>query len=179
MGIVMVTSFLLRQVATPPDTIIARMISERGVLDWTSGILQLIVLVLGVATLVTMVWLLITVRRGASAINRILTQFATDSRPLILAATAVVTDAREVVAMLRTDAERVTDAASEISERLLDAADTTAQRVDDVNAVLDVLQGELEDTALATFAAVRGVRGGARAFTNRRHRRADERRDEA
>ncbi|MBL0172328.1 MAG: hypothetical protein IPP90_16710 [Gemmatimonadaceae bacterium] len=121
-----------------------------------------------------MVWLLITVRRGVNQVNGILTDFATETRPLIVAATAVVTDAREVVAMLRTDAERITDAASEISERLLDAADTTAQRVDDVNAVLDVLQGELEDTALATVAAVRGVRVGARALTKRHRHRPDD-----
>ena len=90
------------------------MISERGVLDWTNGILQLVVLVLGVATLGTTVWLLVSLRRGVNEVNGILKQCAGETRPLILAATAVVTDAREVVAMLRTDAERVTDAASEI-----------------------------------------------------------------
>ncbi|MEQ1690880.1 MAG: hypothetical protein ABMA00_06310 [Gemmatimonas sp.] len=169
----MVSLPLLQAVATP-DTIIARMVSERGVLDWTSGILQLVVLLLGVATLATLVWLLFTVRRGVAQVNGLLQAFATETRPLIVAATAVVTDAREVVAMLRTDAERITDAASEISERLLDAADTTAQRVDDVNAVLDVLQGELEETAIATVAAVRGVRVGARALTKRRRRRPDD-----
>lgn len=178
MGFVTVVSLLPRQVVSPPDTIIARMVSERGMLDWTSGILQLVVLLLGVATLLTLVWLLLTVRRGVREINGLVRQFASESRPLIHAATAVVTDAREVVAMLRTDAERVTDAASEISERLLDAADTTARRVDDVNAVLDVLQAELEDSALATVAAVRGVRTGAHTFTNRRHRQADDERQE-
>jgi hypothetical protein len=175
MGFVSLYSIPLLQ--APPDTIIARMVSDRGVLDWTNGILQFVVLLLGVATLATMVWLLITVRRGVTQLNGILVDFADESRPLIAAATAVVTDAREVVAMLRTDAERVTDAASEISDRLLDAADTTARRVDDVNAVLDVLQVELEDTAIATVAAVRGVRVGARALNKRPRRKPHDESD--
>jgi hypothetical protein len=159
------------QAVTRPDTLIARVIPVRGVLDWSSGVLQLVVLVLGVATLVTMVMLLLTVRQGVTRLNSVLEQFAADTKPLIGKATEVVSDAREVVAMLRTDVERVTDAAGEISEQLLAAADATARRVDDVNAVLDVLQEELEDTAIATVAAVRGVRVGARTVAAAKQRR--------
>ncbi|MCC6245242.1 MAG: hypothetical protein IT353_20530, partial [Gemmatimonadaceae bacterium] len=46
----MTLSLLLQQATPAPDTIVARMIADRGVLDWTSGILQLVVLLLGVAT---------------------------------------------------------------------------------------------------------------------------------
>jgi hypothetical protein len=172
MGYSSLVSLNLLQALAPQDTIVARMISERGVLDWTNGILQFVVLVLGVATLVTMVVLLVTVRRGVLELNTLLKQFAADTRPLIASASAVATDAREVVAMLRTDAERVTDAASLVSEQLIEAAEATAQRVDDVNAVLDVLQAELEDTAIAAAAVVRGVRIGASTLTNSPRRRS-------
>ncbi len=157
--------FLLRSV-TAQDTLVARMISERGVLDWTNGILQFVVLVLGVATLVVMVMLLITVRRSALELNAALQRFAQETRPLIATATTVANDAREVVALIRTDVERLTDAAHAVSEQLIDAAETTAIRVDDVNAVLDVLQGELEDTAIEAAAVVRGLRAGARHLTH-------------
>lgn len=168
------TSILpLLQAAARADTVITRMIPERGVLDWTSVVLQLVVLLLGVASLVTLVVLLITVRKGVDRLNVLLVQFTNDSRPLIAKATEVVTDAREVVAMLRTDVERVTDAAGAISEQLLDAADVTARRVDEVNAVLDVLQQELEDTALSTVAAVKGARHGARVFGDKIRSRRD------
>jgi hypothetical protein len=89
-------------------------------------------------------------------------------------ANAMVRDAREMVALVRDDVTRVTDAAGLIGDELLHAAQTTARRVDDVNAVLDVLQTELEDTALGAAAAIRGVRVGARAlagaFPGRRRR---------
>ena len=45
----------LLQAAVRQDTLIARMIPERGVLDWTNGILQLVVLILGVVSLITLV----------------------------------------------------------------------------------------------------------------------------
>ena len=170
-------SLHLLQAVTRPDTLIARVIPERGALDWTSGVLQLVVLLLGIASLVTLVILLLTVRRGVTRINALMEQFAADTRPLMATATEVMTDAREVVAMLRTDAERVSDAANAIGDQLMSAADSTARRVDEVNAVLDVLQNELEDTAIATVAAVRGVRSGASVF-GRGLRRPRHRHDE-
>ena len=164
---------LLQSVASP-DTLVARLISERGVLDWTNGILQLVVLLLGVATLVTLVVLLVTVRRGVIELNGQIKRFTAETRPLMASVTAVATDAREVVAMLRTDAERLTDAASIVSEQLISAAETTAQRVDDVNAVLDVLQAEIEDTAIDAAAVVRGIRVGARALAQPRRRPSND-----
>lgn len=165
---------LLVQAAAQADTVVTRVIPVRGVLDWSSMILQLVVLLLGIATLATMVMLLATIRNGVARANAIMEQFAADAKPLLGKATEVATDAREVVAMLRTDVERVTEAAEAISDQLLDAADITARRVDEVNAVLDVLQGELEGTAIAAAAAMRGVRAGTRALgkkgRNRRER---------
>lgn len=165
------SALLLLQAAARADTVITRVIPVRGVLDWTSMVLQLVVLLLGAAMLVTMVMLLLTLRDGVARANAIMSQFANDTKPLLAKATEVATDAREVVAMLRTDVERVTEAAEAISDQLLDAADITSRRVDDVNAVLDVLQGELEGTAIAAAAAMRGVRAGSKALGRRRPRR--------
>jgi ABC-type transporter Mla subunit MlaD len=115
--------------------------------------------------------LLLTVRQGIERLNSIVSQFASDTRPLIGKANDVVGDARAVVALLRADVERVSDAANVVGDQLLAAADSTARRVDEVNAVLDVLQGEMEATAISAAAAVRGVRVGARALSGRPRRR--------
>jgi methyl-accepting chemotaxis protein len=161
--------------AVTGDTLVARLISERGVLEWTNGILQFIVLVLGVVGLVIAVWLLMTVRQSVNRLNVLMEQFAVEVRPLVARATEVVSDTREVVAMLRTDVERVTGAASEVSAQLLRAADITATRVDEVNAVLEVLQTEVEHTALDAASTMRGLAAGTRALLRprRRKRRAN------
>jgi len=161
MTFVSALSARLLQAATYPDTIIARTIPERGMLDWTSGVLQLVVLILGVVVLLATIVLILSIRAGVRKFNDTVDKLTSDAKPLLANATAIVGDAREVVAMIRTDVERVTHAAEALSEQLLDAAETTARRVDDVNAVLDVLQDELEDTALSAVSAMRGVRVGA------------------
>ena len=165
MTIVGALSAWLLQAATFPDTIIARTIPERGMLEWTSGVLQLVVLLLGIAVLIATVLLILSVRAGVRKFNETVDRLSTETKPLLASATAIAGDAREVVAMLRTDVVRVTDAAEALSEQLLAAADRTARRVDDVNAVLDVLQDELEDTALSAVSAIRGVRVGASELT--------------
>lgn len=166
MTFVSALSARLLQAATLPDTIIARTISERGVFEWTSGVLQIVVLVLGIGVLIATILLILSMRAALHKFNETVERLTKDTKPLLASASAMVGDAREVVAMLRTDVERVTDAAEALSEQILDAAETTARRVDDVNAVLDVLQDELEDTALSAVSAVRGVRVGAGELTN-------------
>lgn len=152
---------LLLQAITLPDTIVARTIPDRGLLDWTNGILQLVVLLLAVGALAVLIMLLLTVREAIKSLTGTVDRLANETRPLVEKATALVGDARETVSLLREDVERVTDAAAAISDELLNAAETTAQRVDEVNAVLDVLQAELEDTAISAVSAIRGVRAGA------------------
>ncbi|MBC8089594.1 MAG: hypothetical protein H7Z40_20210 [Phycisphaerae bacterium] len=158
------TSWLL-QVAILPDTPTVRVI--RGETTWfdiTSGTLQLIVLVLAVLVLAAIAWVLLAVKKGLDAVKGTVEKLAEQSRPLIKQANDIAGDAREVVAMLRTDVERVTNAAGELSEKLLDVAAVTERRMDDINAVIDVVQEELEETVLSTAASLRGVRMGGRAI---------------
>ncbi len=164
MSLAFALSAQVLQAVTHPDTVIARVLPMRGLFEWTSGVLQIVVLLLGVAVLVTLVLLLNTVRLGVSRLNEAVERLSNETRPLIENANRVVGDARAVVTRVRRDIERVTSAAEEIGDRLYDAADTTAQRVDEVNAVLDVLQAELEDVAISAVSALRGANMGARAF---------------
>lgn len=165
---------VLIQALAAPDTIVARTLPIRGVFEYANGVLQIVVLLLGIATLVALVFLLVSVRRGIDRLNGAVEKLSGDIRPLLSNANEIVVDARKVVARVRGDIERVSDAAGAVSDQLLHAAEVTADRVDDVNAVLDVLQAELEDMAISTVSTVRGVSVGARllgaAFGRRRKR---------
>lgn len=168
MRIAPILSFPVVQSLVPKDTTITKVITEHGILDWTNGVLALVVLLLACAALVTLIMVMITMRKSILRTSAVVEKLAADSGPLLASVNAVATDAREVVAMLRTDVERVTDAAGAISDQLLDMADAATQRVDELNAVIDVLQDEIENTAIGAVAAVRGVRVGARELTRRR-----------
>lgn len=157
----------LLQVSSLPDTIVTRTIPDRGVLEWTSGLLQILVLLLAVGALVALILLLRAVRDGVLKLNGTLDRLAADTRPMLTDASAIVRDARDTVATVKRDVAVVTDAAAAIGDTILDAAEVTARRVDEVNAVLDVVQDELEETAITAIAAVRGVRLGAHALASR------------
>jgi len=164
----------LIQALVLPDTIVARTMPVRGVFEYSSGILQILVLLLGIGVLIALVLLLLSVKKGIEKLNETIDKLSSEVRPLIQNANEVIGDARSMVARVRGDVERVSDAASAVSDQLLYAAEVTADRVDDVNAVLDVLQAELEDMAISTVATVRGVSVGAKllgaAFGSRRTR---------
>ncbi|MEP6764139.1 MAG: hypothetical protein ABJB66_07505 [Gemmatimonadaceae bacterium] len=159
-----ITVWLL-QAATLPDTIVAKtMPAQRSWFDYTSGTLQLIVLILAVVVLAALAIMLVSLKRGLDSLKTTVEKLYADSKPIVQQAGHVAADAREVMAMLRTDVERISSAAEEVSAQMLDIAATTERRMDDINAVIDVVQGELEETVLSTTAALRGVRLGGRAI---------------
>lgn len=157
----------MMQAVSLPDTIIARTIPDRGVLEWTSGVLQIVVLLLAVGALISLILLLMAMRDGVRKLNGTLERLTSDTRPLLANATAITNDAREMVATVKRDVTVVSDAAAAVGDTILDAAAVTAQRVDEVNAVLDVVQEELEETAITAIAAVRGARLGAHELASR------------
>lgn len=176
-----VVSWPLLQSVTLPDTIIARTIPDRGVLEWTSGLLEILVLLLAVGALASLILLLTALRDGVRKFNGTLERLTSDTRPMLSDARAIVEDAREMVATVKRDVSTVSGAAAAIGDTIQDAADITAQRIDEVNAVLDVVQEELEETAITAISAVRGVRLGAREMLAHlpRRRRKKRRRDPA
>lgn len=147
------------------DTVVAKtMPAQLSWYDYTSGALQIIVLVLGIVAIGTLIYVLLAAKTAIGVVTNTVGKLQEQTRPILEQATNVTADAREVVAMLRTDVERVTFAAGEVSEQLLDIAASTERRMDDINAVIDVVQGELEETVLSTAATLRGVRLGGRAI---------------
>lgn len=168
----------LLQKATAPDTVVALTVPVRGLFEYSSGVLQIIVLLLGIVLLVVLVLLLTAVRHGIERLQTTIERLSAGVEPLLRNANDVAGDARAVMARVRRDVERVSDSAGAVSDQLLRAAEVTAERVDDVNAVLDVLQSELEEIAISTVSTVRGVSVGARllgAAFGRRGRRGKRR----
>ncbi len=158
---------VLQQTLPVRDTIVVRTIPEQGFLDWTNGVLELVVLLLAVGALLVMIKLMLIVGKTMSEMTTTVDRLTRDFRPLLEQATALASDARETIGLLREDVERVGNAAAAISDELLNAADSTARRVDDVNAVLDVIQAEFEDSAISAMSTIRGLRTGAAGVASR------------
>jgi hypothetical protein len=151
----------LLQVASFPDTIVARTIVDRGVYDWITGTLIVLVLLLSAGALIALIGLLATMRQGVARLNSTLERVVADAQPMLQNANAMVGDARAMVAQVKQDVSRISGGAGAFGDTLRDAADVTAQRLDELNAVLDVVQEEVEQTVITATSAVRGVRMGA------------------
>jgi len=76
---------------------------------------------------------------------------------------------------LRTDVDRLHDSVQALAERLHVASERMEERIEEFNALMEVVQGEAEDIFLDTASTVRGVREGARAMgdSSRRGLRSD------
>lgn len=66
---------------------------------------------------------------------------------------------------LRTDVERLNASVKSLTGRLQQASDRMEERIEDFNALMEVVQSEAEDIFLDTAATVRGIREGAKSIT--------------
>lgn len=65
---------------------------------------------------------------------------------------------------LRTDVERLNASVKALTDRLQLASERMEERVEEFNALMEVVQTEAEDIFLDTASTVRGVRAGARSI---------------
>lgn len=73
-----------------------------------------------------------------------------------------------VTQALRTDVTRLNDSVKSLTGRLTQASDHMEVRIEEFNALMEVVQGEAEDIFLDTAATVKGVREGAKAIARPR-----------
>lgn len=69
-------------------------------------------------------------------------------------------DVRQLVGVIRAEAESVAGTSRDLRLRLVHAADAAEARLNDVDALLDVVQQEVEDTVLDVGATLRKARRG-------------------
>ena len=65
---------------------------------------------------------------------------------------------------LRTDVERLNGSVKSLTDRLQLASERMEERIEEFNALMEVVQTEAEDLFLDTASTVRGVRAGARSI---------------
>jgi len=73
-----------------------------------------------------------------------------------------------ITTTLKHDVESLNGAIRGLSDRLTHASEQLEERVQDFNALIEVVQGEAEDVLLSTVATAKGMRAGASRLTSRR-----------
>ena len=103
-------------------------------------------------------------RSLARAVQRVAELLERDARPTLDSARRLVDDAQHVVSSVRREAEDIVDSSQDVRERMQRLLKRTEERLQDLDALIDVVQYEVEETALDVAAALRTTRRGATVF---------------
>lgn len=136
-----------------------------------TAVIALLLTVLGMAWLV---WLK-EVRGLMRAVERLVDAAARDAGPALQSARRLVEDASGAVAAMRAEVGGFAKTSRDVRERLERLTQALDDRLRDLDALVDIVQDELEETALDVAAALRATRRGSsvvramkRAFLGRR-----------
>ena len=83
-------------------------------------------------------------------------------------ARSISDDIQFITQSLRTDTERLNGSVQALAARLHQVSDRMEERIEEFNALMEMVQSEAEDIFLDTAATVRGVREGARTLSRGR-----------
>lgn len=132
----------------------------------------LAVLVLGVG-MIMLARALRRIKRSLDKVDNALDSIGRDARPVLDRARAVGENLNFIVMSVRKEVEHASETISRANERLEAALDVAEDRVQELGALIEVVQGEVEDTLLTATSTLRGIRTGAK-LLRRRGRNDDE-----
>ncbi len=78
----------------------------------------------------------------------------------------IAENVEHITRSLRDDVGRVTDSVHALTDRLHQASDRMEERIEDFNALMEVVQEEAEGVFIDTAATIHGVRAGARTLAD-------------
>jgi hypothetical protein len=147
--------------AVPRDTIVTVMARDglATAVDIATVALALALLV-GVLAVVA---LILALRRGVIQLKELASRLEKD--PILRRTQNVVENVESITSSLRQDVARLSSSVDHLSGRLDQAADRMEERIEDFNALLEVVQEEAEDVFVRTASRVRGVRAAADSLT--------------
>ncbi len=100
------------------------------------------------------------VRKLTSDLTRLTGSLDHDIRPTLQTVRKLADDASSVVGIVRTEIGAIVKTSRGLRRRVDETVDSVEERLQDLDALLDVVLGEVEDTALDVAAALRTARRG-------------------
>ncbi len=158
-------SWLLQGAAALPDTIVTRQISEsRSWFDTVSGIASIVISLALVALAVGLLPAAWNFRKSYKKVNELLDRVYGDVNPIMRHASSVADNLDYVTTAVRQDVARLQATVAAANARLEEASRLTERRINEFNALVQVVQTEAEETFVAAAATMRGLREGAAAL---------------
>lgn len=125
-----------------------------------SGLMTITIMILAVA-LIPAAW---NFRKSYKKVSTMLDKIYGDINPLMRHASAIADNIDYITTSIRVDVQQVSQTVAAVNQRLQQAVDAAETRINELNALLDVVQEEAESAFVATASTIRGVKTGIQAF---------------
>jgi len=135
-------------------------------------------IVVGVAVVLLAVVASLLLLRLSGAVREMRIGVRQNLGPVSDRARSISDNVEFITQALRTDVERLNASVKSLTDRLQLASERMEERIEEFNALMEVVQTEAEDIFLDTASTVRGVRAGARAIGSARSERTRDRREQ-
>jgi uncharacterized protein YoxC len=168
-----VIDLLAQQAAVLPDTIFTKEIAKDPswwdrVTSVASGVLTLTFLALSAALIPAA----LNVRKTHKKIADTLDRIYGDINPIMRHASSITDNLDYITTSLRVDVQQLNQTVGSANQKLLKAAELAEDRINELNALLEVAQEEIESVFVASVSTLKGVGTGAATFARGRSRRA-------
>ncbi len=97
-------------------------------------------------------------RRVVGSLQRLTETLNTHASPALQSARSAVDEAKRMVETVRMEVEGVAGTSRDLRTRVTEVADDAGERLQEVGALLEILQEEVEETVLDVAAALRTTR---------------------
>ena len=152
-------------IAQAGDTLV--MIQARDGLATASQVATLVLVGVFILILGALAALLLQLRGIQRTVAELTGRLEKRVDPILDRGKEVAANVEFISAAVRTDIQHVSDSVRSLSDRLQTASDRMEERIAEFNALMEVVQSEAEDVFIGSSATLRGIRAGARAWTER------------
>jgi methyl-accepting chemotaxis protein len=150
------------------DTVVT--VPARDLFDFIYGASAALLAILLILLLYLLLAVVAQLRASARAIDEAKAALSEDEAMQSLRRT--MTYVEEIARQLHGETARLTGAIGHLSDRVEQISSHTEQRIEDLNALVTVVQEELEETFVETASRARGVRAGLNRLTEKREHRS-------
>jgi uncharacterized protein YoxC len=159
---------LLQSVARLGDTLVIKQLPpERGVLDQILVFSTAFIMLCLVAMVVMLVIAAMKMRGVAHKTTQALNKVYADLGPIIKTTGSIAENVNAMSASIRKDVEKVSATVTAANDQVRQTISMTEKRINELNALLSVVQSEAERLFISTASTVRGVQTGAATFSRR------------
>lgn len=161
-GLIARGSHLLLQVALAAnDTIYTKQVAAEPswfdkVTGAASAIMTITIIVLS-AALIPAAW---NFRKSYKKVSDMLDKIYGDINPLMRHASSIADNVDYVSTAIRVDIQQVSQTVAAVNQRLQQAVSSAEARINQLNALLEVVQEEAESAFVSTASTIRGVKTG-------------------